>query len=50
MPVVVGLQLALVSVALDPFVKFMLVTLLGVPLSFGLAALVRRLPGARAVL
>ncbi len=41
-PVVVGLQFALVGVPLDPFSKFLLVTLLGVPLSFLLAAAVRR--------
>ena len=41
---VVGLQFALASVALPPFAKFALVTLVGVPLSFALAALVRGLP------
>jgi hypothetical protein len=49
-PVLVGLQFALVNVDLDPFIKFALVTLLGVPLSFALAAGLRRLPGVRAVL
>jgi hypothetical protein len=49
-PVVVGLQLALAPVSLDPFTKFVLVTLAGVPLSFLLAASLRRLPGVRAVL
>ena len=50
MPVVVGLQFGLASTRLDPFAKFALVTLAGVPLSFLLAAGLRRLPGLRAVL
>jgi glucans biosynthesis protein C len=49
-PVVVGLQIALAPVSFDPFTKFALVTLAGVPLSFLLAASLRRLPGVRAVL
>jgi hypothetical protein len=50
LPVVVGLQFALASVAIEPFVKFALVTVIGVPLSFVLAAGLRRLPGVRSVL
>lgn len=50
MPVVVGLQFALASVDLDPFIKFTVVALLGVPFSFGLAAALRRLPGVRSIL
>jgi glucans biosynthesis protein C len=49
-PVVVGLQIALAPASFDPFTKFVLATLAGVPLSFLLAASLRRLPGVRAVL
>ncbi len=41
-PVVVGLQFALVGLSMDPLAKFAIVTVLGVPLSFALAAAVRR--------
>ena len=41
-PVVVGLQFALAPVGMDPLLKFALVTGLGVPLSFLLAAGLRR--------
>jgi hypothetical protein len=50
LPVVVGLQLALASVSLDPLLKFALVTFVGVPVSFLLAAGFRRVPGVRGVL
>ena len=50
LPVVVGLQFALTDVILDPLAKFALVTLVGVPLSFGLAAALRRVPAVRAIL
>ena len=50
MPVVVGLQYALAPVNMDPFLKFTLVTLAGVPLSFVLASALRRIPGSRAIL
>jgi len=50
LPVVVGLQLALATVSLDPLLKFALVTVVGVPLSFLFAAGLRRLPGMRSVL
>ena len=47
---VVGLQTLLLGVPLPPLVKFAIVTAVAVPLSFLLAAGLRRLPGARAVL
>jgi glucan biosynthesis protein C len=47
---VVGLQLALASATLPPLGKFALVAAAAVPLSFGLAAGLRRLPGVRSVL
>jgi hypothetical protein len=50
MPVVVGLQFALAQVSLDPFAKFAVVTLVGVPLSFGLAHALRRVRGIAAIL
>ena len=46
---VVALQTALVGVALAPATKFALVTVIGVPASFLVAALVRRLPLVRRV-
>jgi hypothetical protein len=48
--VVVGLQYSLASVPLPPFTKFVLVSLVGVPLSFGIGHLLRQLPGAKKVL
>jgi surface polysaccharide O-acyltransferase-like enzyme len=50
LPVVVGLQFVLVQVNVDPLVKFGIVTVFGVPLSFLLSAGLRRLPAVRAVL
>jgi glucan biosynthesis protein C len=50
MPVVVGLQFGLAAFSVDPLLKFGIVTIVGVPLSFLLAAGLRRLPGARAIL
>jgi hypothetical protein len=47
---VLGLQFLLADLALDPFVKFLLVVILALPLSFGLAALLRRLPLFAAIL
>jgi hypothetical protein len=47
---VVGLQAVLLGVSLPPLAEFALVTLIAVPLSFLLAAGLRRLPGVRAVL
>jgi hypothetical protein len=46
---VVGLQTLLLGAPLPPLVKFAAVTAVAVPLSFLLAAGLRRLPGARAV-
>jgi len=48
--VVVPLQFAVIELAAAPLVKFALVVLLAVPISFNLAALLRRLPAPRAVL
>jgi surface polysaccharide O-acyltransferase-like enzyme len=48
--VVVAIQMGLHTIALPPFVKFALVTLIGVPLSFGIAHLVRQVPGAKKIL
>jgi glucan biosynthesis protein C len=50
LPVVVGLQLALAHFDVDPFTKFSVVALVGIPMSFALAAALRRLPGITAVL
>jgi hypothetical protein len=50
LPVVVGLQYALMQVNVDPLVKFGVVSALGVPLSFLLSARLRQLPWIRAVL
>jgi surface polysaccharide O-acyltransferase-like enzyme len=48
--VVVGVQFSLVSVALPPVAKFVLVSLVSAPLSFGIGGLLRQLPGAKGVL
>jgi glucan biosynthesis protein C len=47
--VVVALQFSLVEVPLPPLAKFALVTLVGVPLSFGIGYLQRKCLGARAL-
>jgi glucans biosynthesis protein C len=47
---VVGLQMALAASPLAPLAKFGIVTLLAVPLCFGLTYLLRRLPGVTRVL
>lgn len=47
---IVGLQLGLHTVALPPSVKFGLVTPAGVALSFGIAHLMRQIPGAKRIL
>lgn len=49
-PVMIVLQLGLLALAAPALLKWSLVVLIGVPLCFGLSALLRRLPGARAVL
>jgi fucose 4-O-acetylase-like acetyltransferase len=48
--VVIGIQFGLDAVTLTPFTKFILVTLLGTILSFGIGHLVRQLPGAKNIL
>jgi glucan biosynthesis protein C len=48
--VVVPLQFGLLALAAPPLLKFALVVTVAVPVSFALAALLRRLPGARAML
>jgi peptidoglycan/LPS O-acetylase OafA/YrhL len=47
---VVGLQMALAGTGLEPLAKFGIVTLLALPLCFGLAYLLRKLPGFDRVL
>jgi glucans biosynthesis protein C len=49
-PVVVLLQYGLAAAPFHPLLKFLLVCLVGVPASFLVGAVVRRLPGARSVL
>jgi hypothetical protein len=48
--VVIGIQFGLDTVALPPLTKFVIVTLLGTILSFGIGHLMRQLPGAKKVL
>ncbi len=48
--VVVGLQGAILEIALPAIVKAVIVTALGVPISFGLVALIRRIPGVARVI
>jgi len=48
--VVMGVQAALHTVNLPPFIKFLLVTLFGTAISFGIAHLARQLPGVKKVL
>jgi len=48
--VVIGIQFGLNAIALTPFTKFVLVTLLGTILSFGIGHLMRQLPGAKKIL
>lgn len=49
-PIVVALQYALAPAALGALVKFLIVSAIGVPLTFGLSALLRRIPAVRAIL
>ncbi|HEU5199867.1 MAG TPA: acyltransferase family protein [Ktedonobacterales bacterium] len=49
-PVIVLLALAIRGIHLEPLLKFGLAALIGVPLCFALAALVRKLPGASKIL
>ena len=48
--VVIGLQFGLVGSTLPPFVKFTLVTLIGVPLCFALSYLIKKLPFTKKIL
>lgn len=48
--VVIGVQAGLAGVTLPPFTKFVLVTLVGAIISFGLAHLAKQLPGLRKIL
>jgi surface polysaccharide O-acyltransferase-like enzyme len=48
--VLVPLQFALLALVAPPLLKFALASAIGVCISFALAGLLRRLPGARAVL
>lgn len=49
-PVVVALQYGLGGLGLGPMVKFILVFALAAPLTFSLSAVLRRLPGGKAIL
>ena len=49
-PIVVALQYAAGGIPAGPMPKFLLVTLLGIPLSFLASHFLRRLPGAKRVL
>lgn len=48
--IVVGIQMGFDAVELAPFIKFVLVTIIGIILSFGLGHLVRMVPGAKKIL
>ncbi|MGD8536652.1 MAG: acyltransferase family protein, partial [Candidatus Aminicenantes bacterium] len=48
--VVIGLQFGLVGSPLPPFVKFTLVTLVGVPLCFALSYLIKKVPFTKKIL
>jgi glucan biosynthesis protein C len=45
--VVIGLQAGMGAVTLGPFIKFLLVTLIAVILSFGIAHLAKKVPGLK---
>ena len=47
---IVGIQMVFVALPLGPFVKFVAVTVLGVPVVFAWSWLLRRIPGVRRVL
>lgn len=49
-PVAVALQYAVGGLPLGPMARFLLVIVLAVPLTFGLSAGLRKLPGARSIL
>lgn len=48
--VVVGLQFSIVSLAVSPFIKFTLVTLVGIPLCFALGYFIKKLPFTKRIL
>jgi len=48
--VVVGVQIAIQSISLPPFSKFLLVSIVGSMLSFGICSVIRCIPGARRIL
>jgi hypothetical protein len=48
--VVVGLQFSIVSLAVTPFIKFALVTLVAIPLCFALSYLIKKLPFTKGIL
>ena len=48
--VVVGIQIGFDTFDLAPFVKFVLVTILAIALSFGIGHLARKIPGAKKIL
>jgi hypothetical protein len=48
--VVIGLQAGFESVDLGPFIKFVLVTVLAIALSFPIGYLIRKIPGAKKIL
>ena len=48
--VVVGIQIGFDAFDLAPFVKFVLVTILAIALSFGIGHLARKIPGAKKIL
>ena len=48
--VVVGIQIGFDAFDLAPFVKFVLVTILAIALSFSIGHLARKIPGAKKIL
>lgn len=47
MPIVVAVQYLLIGIRIDPYLKFALVSLVSVPATFGLSALLKKFPWAR---
>jgi glucan biosynthesis protein C len=45
--VVIGVQAGMDAIALAPFIKFLIVTLIAAILSFGIAHLAKKAPGLR---
>jgi hypothetical protein len=48
--IVLGFQILLAEINLPPFTKFTTVTILGVGFSFGIAHIIRKLPGVKEIL